>query len=90
MADGDNRHLKPGLAWQLVCEGDFATMWRESEVNNTCEGVRRLRHPELGEIALEFSTFAVDGRADLAMMVYTPVSVDDAARIRALAAAHAG
>ncbi len=63
---------------------DFATMWRESEVNSACEGVRRLCHPELGEIVLEFSAFAVDGRADLAMLVYTPVSADDAARIRAL------
>jgi transcriptional regulator with XRE-family HTH domain len=63
-----------------LCEKspDFATMWRESEVNRACEGVRRLRHPELGEIALEFSAFAVDGRADLAMMVHTPVSADHA------------
>ena len=64
---------------------DFATMWRESGVNDVCEGVRRLRHPDLGEIALEFTAFAVDGRADLAMLVYTPVSADDAARVRALA-----
>ncbi len=69
---------------------DFATMWRESEVNSACEGVRRLSHPEVGEIALEFSAFAVDGRADLAMLVYTPVTSDDAARIRTLAAAHVG
>lgn len=69
---------------------DFAMMWRESEVTSACEGARRLCHPELGEIALEFSAFAVDGRADLAMLVYTPVSADDAARIRALAVAHAG
>ena len=68
---------------------DFAALWRESEVNSACEGVRRLCHPELGEIALEFSAFAVDGRADLAMQVYTPVSSADAARIRALAAAGA-
>ncbi len=40
---------------------DFAKMWRESEVNGVCEGVRRLRHPELGEIAHEFTAFAVDG-----------------------------
>ena len=65
-------------------------MWRESEVNSACEGVRRLCHPELGQIALEFSAFGVDGRADLSMVVYTPVSADDAARIRALAAACAG
>ncbi len=66
---------------------DFATMWCESEVNSACEGVRRLCDPELGEIALEFSAFAVDGRADLTMLVYTPVSPDDTARIRTLAAA---
>ena len=65
---------------------DFAMTWRESEINSVCEGVRRLCHPKLGEIALEFTTFAVDGRADLAMLVYTPVSADDAARIRELAA----
>ncbi len=64
---------------------DFATLWRESGINGACEGVRRLRHARLGEIAFEFSAFAVDGRADLAMLVYTPVSADDAARIRALA-----
>jgi hypothetical protein len=39
---------------------------------------------------VNFSTFAVDCRADLALLVYTPVSADDAARIRALAATHAG
>ena len=65
---------------------DFAAMWRESKVNGACEAVRRLRHPEAGEIALEFSAFSVDGRPDLAMLVYTPASVDDAARIRALSA----
>jgi transcriptional regulator with XRE-family HTH domain len=65
---------------------DFAAMWRETDVNSSCEGVKRLRHPVLGEIALEFSAFAVDGRPDLAMLVYTPLSADDAARIRALSA----
>ena len=69
---------------------DFAVMWRDSAVNKTCEAVRWLRHPELGQIGLEFSAFAIDGRLDLAMLVHTPASVDDAARIRALTAAHAG
>jgi hypothetical protein len=48
-----------------------------------------LRHPVLGDIALEFSSLVVDGRLDLAMLVYTPLASDDAARIRALAAAPA-
>ncbi|WP_217430807.1 helix-turn-helix transcriptional regulator [Sphingomonas bacterium] len=69
---------------------DFATMWHERAVKGVCEGVRRLHHPVIGEIAMEFSAFAVDGRPDLAMLVYTPVSTDDAARIKALTAVYAG
>ncbi len=58
---------------------DFATMWRESEIRSSCEGRKRLRHPILGEIALEFSAFAVDGRPDLIMLLYTSLTTDDAA-----------
>jgi transcriptional regulator with XRE-family HTH domain len=57
---------------------EFAAMWHDSDVHGSCESLRRLRHPELGEIAFEFSAFAVDGRPDLAMLVYTPISTDEA------------
>jgi transcriptional regulator with XRE-family HTH domain len=75
-----------------LCEKspDFSRMWRDSQVNSSCETERRLRHAELGEIAFEFSAFSVDGRPDLAMLVYTPVSAGAATRIRALAAERAG
>jgi hypothetical protein len=63
-------------------------MWRDREIRGACEGVKRVRHPVMGTIALEFSAFAVDGRADLTMLVYTPLSADDAARVKDLAAAH--
>jgi hypothetical protein len=33
---------------------------------------------------MEYSAFAVDGRPDLGMIVYNPVSQADAERIRAL------
>jgi hypothetical protein len=36
---------------------------------------------------LEFSIFAVDGRPDLGMIVYNPVTPDGADRIRSLIAA---
>ncbi|WP_437750986.1 helix-turn-helix transcriptional regulator [Sorangium sp. So ce1389] len=81
--------VQPLVDELCVKSPEFAAMWRDSEVHSACEGVKRLRHPVLGEIALEFSAFAVDGRPDLAMLVYTPLSADDAARIRALAVAHA-
>jgi transcriptional regulator with XRE-family HTH domain len=39
-------------------------------------------HPTLGPIAFEFSTFAVDGRTDLNMVVYNPATPADAKKIR--------
>ncbi|MBJ3777378.1 helix-turn-helix transcriptional regulator [Acuticoccus mangrovi] len=75
------------LAEELCRESpEFAAMWREHDVRGFGEGVKRLRHPVLGELALEYSAFAVDGRADLAMLVYNPLHAEDRDRIRTLAA----
>jgi transcriptional regulator with XRE-family HTH domain len=63
---------------------EFAEMWSDNDVNSVCEKLKRVRHDQLGEIAFEFSAFAVDGRPDLMMLVYAPVTDGDAARIRTL------
>ncbi|MDF4004978.1 helix-turn-helix transcriptional regulator [Luteibacter sp. PPL552] len=52
----------------------FARLWESSDVAGHGDGLKRLRHPELGLIELEFSTFAVEGRPDLTLMVYNPTS----------------
>jgi transcriptional regulator with XRE-family HTH domain len=65
---------------------DFAAMWRSNDVQGFGAGTKRLRHPVLGDLALEYSAFAVDGRPDLAMLVYNPATARDAERIRALVA----
>ncbi|GGC65972.1 helix-turn-helix transcriptional regulator [Undibacterium terreum] len=65
----------------------FAAMWNDNDVLEFGGGLKRLRHAELGEITLEYSGFAVDGRPDLAMLVYNPATDFDAERIRALIAA---
>ncbi|WP_414441191.1 helix-turn-helix transcriptional regulator [Burkholderia sp. 22PA0106] len=69
----------------------FAMLWRDNEVlsHGEGDGVKRLEHPLLGPIELEYSAFAVDGRPDLGMIVYTPLDPAVAARIRAAAAQHA-
>jgi transcriptional regulator with XRE-family HTH domain len=63
---------------------EFEALWRDNDVRVHGEGVKRLRHPILGPIAFEYSAFAVDGRPDLNMTVYNPVSREDAERIRSL------
>lgn len=59
-------------------------MWRDNDVRGHGEGIKRLRHPILGPIELEYSAFAVDGRPDLSMIVYNPVRNSDIDRIRSL------
>ncbi|TCV97702.1 helix-turn-helix protein [Luteibacter rhizovicinus] len=63
---------------------EFAAMWRDNDVRTYGEGVKHLRHPVLGKIALEYSAFAVDGRPDLQMIVYNPATPVDQERIRSL------
>jgi len=63
---------------------EFKALWRENDVLVHCEGVKRLNHPNLGPIELEYSAFAVDGRPDLSMIVYNPVESALANRIRAM------
>lgn len=60
---------------------EFAALWAEQDVGSYGEGMKRLRHAVAGPIAFEYSSFVVDGRPDLAMVVYSPASDADAARV---------
>lgn len=65
---------------------EFKTMWADTDVRMHAGGTKQLRHPAAGTLALEFSTFAVDGRPDLSLMIYNPATPGDAERIEALLA----
>jgi len=63
---------------------EFAALWRDHDVRDTYEGPKRVRHPKAGVIALEYSTFAVDGRPDLSLVIYNPATPKDVEKIRSL------
>jgi transcriptional regulator with XRE-family HTH domain len=63
---------------------EFKAMWRDNDVRSHGEAVKHIKHPVLGPIAFEYSTFAIDGRPDLGMVVYNPVMQADTDRIRSL------
>src|ERR1700719_3195221 len=66
---------------------EFKAMWRDNDVpGHHGEAVKHIRHPVLGPLAFEFSTFAIDGRTDPAMVVYNPATPEDAERIKSLLA----
>lgn len=79
--------MKPLVDELCQASPEFAAMWRDNDVRDFGEGVKRLRHPELGELSLEYSSFAIDGRPDLSMLIYNPVGEGDTERIRLLIAA---
>lgn len=64
----------------------FDRLWQDHEVAGHGDGVKRLHHPRLGPLDLEFSTFAVEGRPDLSLMVYIAANTPTADRIRQLLA----
>lgn len=73
------------LAEELcLLSADFARFWRDNDVRVHGEGSKRLHHPTMGLIALEYSGFAVDGRPDLGMVIYNPATAEDTDKIRVL------
>ncbi|MCB1410554.1 MAG: helix-turn-helix domain-containing protein [Rhodobacteraceae bacterium] len=60
---------------------EFAEMWSANEVRENQGGLKRIVHPELGAIEVEYSFFTVHDRPDLSMVVFAPVNASDAARV---------
>jgi transcriptional regulator with XRE-family HTH domain len=60
---------------------DFAALWQDNDVVAHGEGTKRIHHPDAGLLAMEFSSFAVEGRPELGMLIYNPATPADADRL---------
>jgi transcriptional regulator with XRE-family HTH domain len=75
------------LAAELqATNADFRRLWAEGEVRSYGVGVKRITHPAVGPLTLEYSAFAVDGAEGLSMVVYTPLSAADVCAVETLIA----
>lgn len=63
---------------------EFEALWRDNDVIAHGEGVKCIHHPDAGPLDLEFSSFAVEGRPELGLIVYNPASPKDAEQLRIL------
>jgi transcriptional regulator with XRE-family HTH domain len=65
---------------------EFEAIWQENDVRTPEEitGAKHLRHPVIGMLAVEHSTFAVDGRTDLSLVIFNPATPKDVDKIRKL------
>lgn len=66
----------------------FRELWDEKEVSSLREGTKQLHHEHLGWMEMEYSTFALEGRSDLTLMVHTPATDETALRIKSYLAVH--
>ena len=63
---------------------EFDTLWRNYDVLAYSEGTKYLQIPQVGTLSLEYSSFVVDGRPDLKMVVFNPATTTDADLVRLL------
>lgn len=67
---------------------DFDAFWQaDQDVRTHGEGAKVLHHPVAGPLAMDYSSFTVDGRPELSMVVYNPATQDDADKVLGLVAA---
>ena len=65
---------------------DFRALWAEGDIHADGEGLKHINHPVAGPLALEYSTFPLAQRPDLAMVVFNPLTDADRDKICALLA----
>ena len=77
----------PRLIHEMMSRsGEFSELWQRHEVSIKSAGSKRLVHPTLGELNIEFDTFTVNGSAGQSLIIYhVEPGTADAAVLAALA-----
>lgn len=65
-------------------DADFAAWWRDRTVEERAHGVKRVRHPEVGELTICYDYLAVVEGADLRLVTITPTDAATEQGIRTL------
>ncbi|HCI6029830.1 TPA: helix-turn-helix domain-containing protein [Klebsiella quasipneumoniae subsp. quasipneumoniae] len=63
---------------------EFARFWQSHDVAGHGEGYKRIHHPQMGPLDLEFTSFAVEARPDLSLLVFNPATTESQRKIHGL------
>ncbi|EPY1555601.1 helix-turn-helix transcriptional regulator [Klebsiella quasipneumoniae] len=63
---------------------EFARFWQSHDVAGHGESYKRIHHPQMGPLDLEFTSFAVEGRPDLSLLVFNPATTESQRKIHGL------
>lgn len=62
--------IAPLVAELCAASPEFRAMWRDRTIHTFEQGAKTFHHPVHGPRTFEVSTFAVDGRPDLILVIY--------------------
>jgi transcriptional regulator with XRE-family HTH domain len=85
------RYPEHGRPYRVMCElrdvsPDFRRMWAAQDVSDRDHGVKRVVHPEAGELVLSFEAFDLPTDPGLRLCTYTaPTGSETERKLRALA-----
>jgi transcriptional regulator with XRE-family HTH domain len=91
LGDGPDDPRSADLLRDLLDDADFARIWRSHDVRRLNRGVKRYRHPEVGDLTLHYDRLTTPDEPDQRMSLYTaePGSVSEQ-RLARLARAAGG
>ncbi len=63
----------------------FRELWRSPEIRTRSEGVHLLRHPQLGGITFEHTSYVVEGAPSLRVVLFAPHDAESARKVAQIA-----
>jgi len=69
---GASEHVRVLVEELSAISETFRQLWQSQEVSQHGEGIKQLWLPDEGVLELEYSTFAVEGKPGLSMVVFNP------------------
>lgn len=81
---GEDARSKELIMELSATSSEFVAMWDDNDVQTMGQGIKKMRYAEVGLIAFEYSSFAVDGRPDLKLVTYNAASSEDAEKLHRL------
>jgi len=82
----DDEQLSALIERLRGADADFALWWEDRTVEERTHGVKRLRHPDAGDLTLCYDYLAVGGRSDLRLVTMTPADAATEQGVRTLIA----
>ncbi|KAJ9429894.1 transcriptional regulator, XRE family [Candidatus Pantoea symbiotica] len=69
---GASKHVRALVEELCEMSDTFRQLWQSQEVSQHGEGIKQLWLPDEGVLELEYSTFAVEGKPGLSLVVFNP------------------